>query len=202
MPDIGILMPDMENLAVYSSRIDEGDISSVDRSKTLHLGCGGKKVSGAFGVDFDPKSEADIIHDLNEFPWPLESDSFDHVICEHVLEHLTDLVHTMSEVYRVCRQGAIVEIVSPHFSSVNSWDDPTHKHHFTLATFEYFHKEHPLAYGDAHFETVSRRLTFSSSLVTLPARIFCFFSPRWYEKHFAFMIPARNLELKLRVCKN
>ena len=191
----------MKKTTVCSRRVDESDISAMDRSKTLHLGCGGKKASGALGVDFDPRSQADIIHDLSEFPWPLESDSFDRVICEHVLEHLSDLVRTMAEVYRVCEEGAVVEIVSPHYSCVNSWDDPTHKHHFTLATFDYFHKEHPLAYSDAHFETLERRLTFSPSLIALPARFFCFISPRWYEKHFAFMMPARNLELKLRVCK-
>ena len=192
----------MKKTTVCSRRVDESDIPAMERPKTLHLGCGGKKVAGALGVDFDPRSQADIIHDLSEFPWPLESDSFDRVICEHVLEHLSDLVRTMAEVYRVCEEGAVVEIVSPHFSCVNSWDDPTHKHHFTLATFDYFHKEHPLAYSDAHFETLESRLTFSPSLIALPARLFCFISPRWYEKHFAFMMPARNLELKLRVCKS
>ena len=172
-----------------------------DSPRVLHLGCGGKKTEGAVGVDYDPRSQADIIHDLNSFPWPLESDSFDRVICEHVLEHLPDLVRTMAEVYRVCKDGAIVDIVSPHFSCVNSWDDPTHKHHFTLATFAYFHEEHPLAYSDTHFETIESRLTFSRSLVTAFARLFCAVSPRWYEKHFAFMMPARNMELRLRACK-
>lgn len=201
MSDIGILIPDMEKTTVYLRGMDESDISTMDTSKTLHLGCGSKKCPGALGIDLDSRSKADIIHDLNEFPWPLESDSFDRVICEHVLEHLSDLVRTMAEIYRVCAEGAVVEIVSPHFSCVNSWDDPTHKHHFTLATFDYFHREHPLAYSDAHFEVIERRLTFSPSLLALPARLFCRISPRWYEKHFAFMMPARNLELKLRVCK-
>jgi SAM-dependent methyltransferase len=191
----------MEKTTIYSRGTDESGISIMDRPKTLHLGCGSNKCPGALGIDLDPRSKADIIHDLNEFPWPLESDSFDRVICEHVLEHLSDLVHTMAEVYRVCEEGAGVEIVSPHFSCVNSWDDPTHKHHFTLVTFEYFRRDHPLAYSNVHFEVVERRLTFSSSLITLPARLFCLISPRWYEKHFAFMMPARNLKLKLRVCK-
>ncbi len=169
---------------------------------TLHLGCGSKKAPGAIGVDFNPKSQADIIHDLNEHPWPLESDTFERVICEHVLEHLTDLVRTMAEVFRVSKDGALVEIITPHFSCVNSWDDPTQKHHFTLASFDYFSREHSLSYGDVHFEIIDRRLTFSRSFSKLPARLFCSVSPRWYEKNFAFMMPARNLELTLRVCKS
>ncbi|NQU07597.1 MAG: methyltransferase domain-containing protein [Candidatus Abyssubacteria bacterium] len=168
---------------------------------TLHLGCGNKKAPEALGIDFNSKSQADIIHDLDKSPWPLESNTFERVICEHVLEHLSDLVCAMAEVYRVCKDGASVEIVTPHFSNVNSWDDPTHKHHFTLASFDYFHEDHPLSYGDVHFESVERRLTFSPSFITLPARLIYSLSPRWYEKHFAFMMPARNLELKLRVCK-
>lgn len=192
----------MGKTTTYSRVVDAGDAPAMSRPRVLHLGCGAKKAEGALGVDYDPRSQADIVHNLNDLPWPLESDSFSRVICEHVLEHLTDLVSTMAEVHRVCEKGAVVEIVSPHFSSVNSWDDPTHKHHFTLATFDFFHNEHPLAYSDVHFETIESRLTFSRSLVTLPARLIYAISPRWYEKHFAFMMPARNMELTLRVCKD
>lgn len=44
-------------------------------------------------------------------------------------------------------------------------------------------------------------MTFSRSFAKLPARLFCFLSPRWYEKHFAFMMPARNMKLNLRACQ-
>ncbi len=175
--------------------------AAMNSPTTLHLGCGNKKAAGALGIDMAPKSQADIIHDMNKVPWPLESDAFDRVICEHVLEHLTDIVRTMAEVYRVSREGALVEIVTPHFSCVNSWDDPTHKHHFTLASFDYFSRDYSLSYGDVHFEIVQRRITFSRSFTKLLARLICAFSPRWYEKNFAFMMPARNLELTLRACK-
>lgn len=168
---------------------------------TLHLGCGNKKAPGAVGIDINPKSQADIIHDLNIFPWPLRSDAFDHVICEHVLEHLDDIVKTMEEIYRVSKDDAVVEIISPHFSSVNSWDDPTHKHHFTLTSFDYFRPDHEPAYADVHLEVVERRLKFSPSLVKIPARIIYAVAPRWYEKNLAFMMPARNMEFTLRVLK-
>lgn len=174
----------------------------MGKSTTLHLGCGNKKAPEALGIDYDSKSRADIIHDLDKFPWPLESNTFERVICEHVLEHLSDLVCAMAEVHRVCKEGAMVEIVTPHFSSVNSWADPTHKHHFALASFDYFCTEHPFSYGDAHFEVVERRLTFSRSFMNIPARVIYAISPRWYEKHFAFIFPARNLKFTLRVCKN
>ena len=167
------------------------------RPLTLHLGCGNKKAQGALGIDFGPKSQADIIHDLNALPWPLESDSFDRVICEHVLEHLDDLPVIMAEIYRVCKHGSSVEIVSPHFSSVNSWDDPTHKQHFTLETFNYFCSGHKHHCGNINFEMKERRLTFNRSLIKFLARIIYAVSPRWYEEHIAFAIPARYIELEL-----
>jgi SAM-dependent methyltransferase len=167
----------------------------------LHLGCGNKKVVGAVGIDIDPKSQTDIICDLNETPWPLRSNMFERVICEHVLEHLTDLVQVMEEIYRVSRNGAVVEIVTPHFSSVNSWEDPTHKHHFSLMSFDYFRRNHAPANFKADFAVMDRTLTFSPSLIALPARLVYSISPRWYEKHCAFMMPARNMKATLRVCK-
>jgi hypothetical protein len=38
--------------------------------KILDVGCGKNKRKGAIGIDIDPNSDADVIHDLNIFPWP------------------------------------------------------------------------------------------------------------------------------------
>lgn len=192
----------MKETTEYSDGRRASENPTMAVKATLHLGCGNKKSPGAVGIDINPKSQADIIHDLNTRPWPLESDAFDRVICEHVLEHLDDIVRTMAEIYRVCKNDAVVEIITPHFSSVNSWDDPTHKHHFTLASFDYFRPDHGYSYADVHLEVVKRRLKFSPSLIKIPARIIYAVSPRWYEKNLAFIMPARNLEFTLRVLKN
>ena len=167
----------------------------------LNLGCGKKKVDGAIGIDFNPDSAADIVHDLNVFPWPLESDSFDRVVCRHVLEHLDDTIQVMSEIYRICKNGGIVDIVSPHFSSARTWDCPTHKHGFTLKTFGFFGKNHAYWNGKFNFAVVKRRLTFSSSLIKIPGRLICSLSWRWYENNVAFIIPARSIEVTLRADK-
>ncbi|MBI4829957.1 MAG: class I SAM-dependent methyltransferase [Candidatus Lindowbacteria bacterium] len=171
------------------------------QSTTLHLGCGNKKVVGALGIDFNPKSQADLIHDLSVFPWPLESDTFDRVICAHVLEHLDDIVRVMAELHRVCKDGAIIEIRTPHFSNVHSWDDPTHRYHFTTASFDYFQKGHSFSYCDVDFEISERKLTFGGSIINIPARLLCAISLRFYEKHCAFMMPAHNLMITLRAWK-
>jgi SAM-dependent methyltransferase len=170
-------------------------------SAILELGCGRNRTAGAVGVDFNPDSAADIIHDLNVFPWPLESDSFDRVICRHVLEHLDDIMRVMAEIHRVCKDNGVVEIIAPHFSSARSWDDPTHKHSFTLKTFEFFGENHPYRGKNLSFEVLKRRLTFSSSLIKSPGRLVSSLSWRWYENNLAFIIPARSIEVTLRVRK-
>jgi len=72
---------------------------------TLDVGCGNFKAPGAVGIDFNPSTAADIVHDLNRYPWPLEDNTFDRIVCRHIVEHVTDMVHFMEEIHRVGRQG-------------------------------------------------------------------------------------------------
>ena len=59
--------------------------------KILDLGCGCHKMPGAIGVDFNPNSDADIIYDLNAFPYPFPDNEFDLIHCDGILEHLDDM---------------------------------------------------------------------------------------------------------------
>ena len=51
--------------------------------KILYLGCGNKKREGAVGVDFNDRTKADVIHDLNIFPYPFEEASFDVIYLDN-----------------------------------------------------------------------------------------------------------------------
>lgn len=63
---------------------------SRDRAREiLDLGCGTRKREGAIGVDKIP-SVADILHDLDCFPYPFEDSSFDEIHLDNVLEHLAE----------------------------------------------------------------------------------------------------------------
>jgi hypothetical protein len=53
--------------------------------KILDLGCGKKKRYGTIGVDWSDRYNADIIHDLNKFPYPFKKNSIDHI--DNCLEH-------------------------------------------------------------------------------------------------------------------
>ncbi|HEY3325530.1 MAG TPA: methyltransferase domain-containing protein [Planctomycetota bacterium] len=170
-------------------------------SEILDIGCGQAKTPGAVGIDVLPGAGVDIVHDLNKLPWPLESDRFDTVVCSHVLEHLLDLVGVMNEIHRVSRNGAKVKIVTPHFSSLNSWEDPTHMRHFARRSFSFFDPESKHSYTKNRIKTVSVEVTFGGGLWDLVGRCIYGCSPNLWEKHFAFVWRARNLIVELEVVK-
>jgi SAM-dependent methyltransferase len=75
----------------------------MDAKRVLDLGCGNKKRAGALGIDFNTRTAADVTHDLNVFPYPLESETFDEVYLDNTLEHLNDVMRVMEEVHRICK---------------------------------------------------------------------------------------------------
>lgn len=102
----------------------------------LNLGSCGTEIPGYISVDIVPPAE--VITDLAE-KWPWPNDSIEAVKAIHVFEHLPDMIHVMNELWRVCRNGAIVEIEVPSAShGAGGFQDPTHKSYWTMNTFLYF----------------------------------------------------------------
>lgn len=104
----------------------------------LNLGCGTAKIAGAFGVDIAKSDAVDLVHDLDTFPWPLHNDHFDAVIMKHVIEHLKNIPKTMNEILRVCKNGALVYIETPHYTNNSSWGDPCHHWHLNTSSLQQF----------------------------------------------------------------
>lgn len=107
-------------------------------AEMLVLGCGERKYPGAIHVDVLDNVGADDVLDLNRRPWPYRDGQFREVVAEDVLEHLDDLIPTMEEIHRVLATGGTLWVTTPHWQHPNSWHDPTHKHHFTEKSFDYF----------------------------------------------------------------
>ncbi len=110
----------------------------------IDLGCGPHKRAGAYGFDRRPQPGVDAACNIEE-PLPLKECSVDLVYMSHVIEHVTNLIGLMEEVYRVCKPGAAVEIVVPYYTSRGAFRDPTHVRYIAEDTFQYF--EPPTDYG-------------------------------------------------------
>ncbi|HUK19300.1 MAG TPA: methyltransferase domain-containing protein, partial [Bryobacteraceae bacterium] len=68
--------------------------------KILDVGCGIHKQPGAVGVDRNPASRADVLADLDHYPYPFADNSFDRVTAIHVIEHLENVIGAMEEFHR------------------------------------------------------------------------------------------------------
>lgn len=170
--------------------------------QVLNLGCGRKLRPDAVNLDITARTNPDVVHDLNVRPWPFPSDRFDLVVAQDVVEHLDDVVGTMEEVHRVCRPGAVVELVVPHFSSSNAFTDPTHRRLFSRFTFDYFTEGHDLAfYTEARFDVLAVNLVFQPTLLNKIVWRLANRFPRAYEQRWAWIFPAWFVYAKLQVVK-
>jgi SAM-dependent methyltransferase len=171
----------------------------------LDIGCGKKKQeAGAFGLDRQPGSSADIRCELQHFPWPVRDNCADRVYLSHFLEHQPDILRVMAEVHRVSKPGAEVIAVTPHYSSPDSFTDPTHLYHLGYHSFDYFAEPsfQDFTYNAGGFLILERRLTFGGNLLLDSlGRIISTISVDFYEKHFAWIFPARNLFCRLSALK-
>ena len=177
----------------------------TDPGTILDVGCGTRKAEPtALGIDKCPGPATDIVWDLDQYPWPLESSRFERIHLSHIIEHVHDVMATMAEVHRVARPGASVFVTTPHFSSHNSYADPTHVRHLAAASFEHLTGNNFESFTGApfHFEIVSIELTFGGNLVLDNlGRALARASLKWYERHAAWVFPALDIRCHLRAVK-
>jgi len=120
------------------------------QASKLNLGCGSRKRDGYVNVDVSPECAPDQVVDLEALPWPFEDDSADEILMSHVLEHLgadsRTFLGIIKELYRVCRDGAIVHVIVPHPRHDDFLIDPTHVRPILPETFQLFSKARNLAW--------------------------------------------------------
>lgn len=172
--------------------------------KILDIGCGNRKIPGAVGLDRNLKSQADVIHDLDVFPYPFEDDHFDRICGIDVLEHVGDVIRTMEEIHRIGKPGAQVFLRVPHFTSTQAYGDPTHKHFFNTESLDYFCGGFPeyAFYTQTRFKKIKVRINFWKIHRIDGVSILANRFPIYYEKLFAFMFPAMNIEFQLEIVKD
>jgi len=106
----------------------------------IDLACGQNKQPGFIGIDIAQVDGVDKVMDLEVFPWDIESNSVDEIFCSHYVEHTPDLIKFMEECYRILKPGGTMKVISPYYTSMRCWQDPTHKRAISEATFLYFNK--------------------------------------------------------------
>ena len=107
-------------------------------TKILDVGCGVNKYEGAIGLDYNSLTDADVIHDLGQFPYPFEDDEFDLIVSYHVFEHVPDVMALMTELYRITKNGGRIRFLTPHYTNPDWATDLTHRNPFNSYSFNTF----------------------------------------------------------------
>jgi SAM-dependent methyltransferase len=68
----------------------------------------------------------------------LANDSFDEIVAVDVLEHVGDLVRTMTNCLKLLRTGGLFNILVPYDLSYGAWQDPTHVRAFNERSWLYY----------------------------------------------------------------
>jgi len=171
--------------------------------RRLNLGCGRKHMADAINLDITSETNPDVVHDLNNRPWPFPENHFVEVTANDVVEHLDDVMKTFEEIHRICSHGAIVRVAVPHFSSGNAYADPTHRHFFSYFTLDCFREEDERSfYTRARFRVRHRQIIFWPTLLHKIVWRIANRYPMWYELRWAWIFPALFVSFELEVIKD
>src|ERR1041385_841369 len=111
--------------------------SASDTPLWIDVGCGDSKQPGYIGLDRFALPGVDIVCDLDR-GIPLKSDSVDYLLASHSLEHLRDLPAAIEEIFRVCKDRALITIIAPYEATRLNQANPYHFQAWNEHTARFF----------------------------------------------------------------
>ncbi len=172
--------------------------------RVLHVGSGNKRLPGSTTIDILKLPEVDVVHNLDESPWPFEAESFDLVFGHNVLEHITDIVAAMEEVHRVLKPGGRAVFTVPYFRSTDAFTDVTHKHYFTSQSLDYFIDSISTLSAYEYSKRRFRKIGFwygwpqeSQNPLVRMYKHFIHAHPKFYDQYLSLLTPVKILVWEL-----
>jgi SAM-dependent methyltransferase len=180
--------------------------------KILDVGCGRNKHPGAIGLDKNPKTDADVIHDLADIPYPFPDNEFDEVYGYHVVEHVPDPMAFVAELHRITKPGGLIHLVTPHYTNPDWPTDLTHRNHLSSYSFRFFLEDGQLFpfYTEARLEAVRTYVTLANLWRVLGFEFLVNLDQRWpalrfmrkfWEYYLNSVIRGKELYFDFRVVK-
>ena len=168
-------------------------------------------------MDIAPLDGVDITHDMNITPWLTTDSPFKEIVFDDVLEHSKNLLGILEKAYRIGKDGCVVKISVPHYSTDNMYTVPTNTTFFSSRIFNYFDKSLDYKYSfyfqDVKFIIDKAHLSFKEYF-TYDGKKPVFNPFKWirlewlinknsrnYERFFCRILPIGEIYYELRIKK-
>jgi len=133
----------------YTQKENKGDISPRCSGILLDISPIPNKQKGFLGMAERVHPNVDIIHNLEQFPWPLKNDSCHIVIGHFVIQKIKPwlMIDFMNELWRVIKAGGQLALSTTYAGSAGYWSDPKNCNPCNESTFFYFDPQYQDLYS-------------------------------------------------------
>lgn len=112
----------------------------------------------------------------------------------HIIEHVDRPLDLMNEIHRIAKDGSIIRIITPHYTSQLSFGDLEHFHRFGYTTFLGLQ-------NTGYFEIVNHKIYFTDLYKVLGISFLANKFTRRWEKYLGYIFPALYIEVFFKVLK-
>ena len=154
-------------------------------------------MEGWVNVDHNAEYKPDKVVDLSKYPFPFPANSAEEIYCGHLIEHIPDITKFLLELYRIAKNGCIIHIRYPVFTSRSAYADPTHVHYLSHVSLQY--------YEDVHLDQPEKIFPSNLRLKKVSKEAKCFFLKVKNERLLNILehlrIPLQEVYIKFMVVK-
>ena len=161
----------------------------------LDVGCGQFKQKGFVGLDQYKQAGVDIVHDIQQFPWPVPDNSCFQVLMSHIWEHIEPKYRfqVMDELWRIVRHDGQLLLSCPYSGSFLEAAHPAHYMCPNEAAFQFFDPDFMLWHSCSYKKPLPWKIV--RSVFSLNGCIEIILEPR-KDKKGKPVIPAKLPEQK------
>jgi ubiquinone/menaquinone biosynthesis C-methylase UbiE len=102
--------------------------------KKLNFSCGNDIKEGWDNCDWQ-KGKNVIFCDANKFPYPFKKNTYDYIYARNCLQLFNEPRKVLEELWRISKDGAIIEVITAHWHNKGAYTDLDTKHFFNEQSF-------------------------------------------------------------------
>jgi predicted SAM-dependent methyltransferase len=154
----------------------------------LNLGCGKRPQANYINVDKESLPGVDVVHNLEQFPWPWGYNVAEEILMAHSLEHMGQDTKTflriMVELYRILKPDGKLTIKVPHPRSDGYMSDPTHVRPILPQIFTLFNKENCKQFANNNWPNtpLAEYLDVNFATETIQYNLMPYWANLWHNK--------------------